>query len=81
MTMAEKIFSMHDVSRRGFVRPGDIIQVEVDWILASEITWKVKNPTVISNIREDDLVRLTLLISVARPFLATSLPSSAKLDV
>ena len=41
MTMTEKIFAMHDVARRGWVKPGDIIQVDVDWILASEISWKV----------------------------------------
>lgn len=41
MTMAEKIFAMHDVSNRGYVKPGDIIQVDVDWIIASELSWKV----------------------------------------
>jgi homoaconitase/3-isopropylmalate dehydratase large subunit len=41
MTMAEKIFAMHDVSRRGFVKPGDIIQVDIDWVLASELSWQV----------------------------------------
>jgi hypothetical protein len=41
MTMTEKILAMHDVSRRGFVRPGDIIQVDVDWVIASELSWKV----------------------------------------
>ena len=41
MTMAEKIFAMHDVSRKGFVKPGDILQVDIDWILASELSWKV----------------------------------------
>ena len=46
MTMAEKIFAMHDISRRGFVSPGDIIQVDVDWIIASELSWKVTKPFV-----------------------------------
>jgi hypothetical protein len=41
MTMAEKVFAAHDVSQRGYVRPGDIIQVDVDWILASELSWQV----------------------------------------
>lgn len=41
MTMAEKIFAAHDVSRKGYVRPGDIIQVDVDWVLASELSWAV----------------------------------------
>ncbi|KIW25229.1 uncharacterized protein PV07_08425 [Cladophialophora immunda] len=40
MTIAEKIFAMHDVSRRGFVMSGDIIQVDVDWVLASELSWQ-----------------------------------------
>ncbi len=44
MTMAEKIFAAHDVSPRGYVRPGDIIQVDVDWILASELSWQVRPP-------------------------------------
>lgn len=39
MTMTEKIFAMHDVSRRGWVKPGDVVQVDVDWVLASELTW------------------------------------------
>ena len=43
MTMAEKIFAMHDISQRGSVMPGDVIQVDVDWILASELSWKVCN--------------------------------------
>ena len=41
MTMTEKILAMHEVSRRGFVRPGDVIQVDVDWVIASELSWKV----------------------------------------
>ncbi|KAI0804954.1 hypothetical protein GGR55DRAFT_308661 [Xylaria sp. FL0064] len=39
MTMAEKIFAAHDVSRKGWVRAGEVIQVDVDWILASELSW------------------------------------------
>jgi hypothetical protein len=41
MTMTEKIFTAHDISHRGEVKPGDIIQVDVDWILASELSWMV----------------------------------------
>ncbi|KAG9771810.1 Aconitase htyD [Exophiala dermatitidis] len=40
MTMTEKIFAFHDVSQRGYVRPGDIIQVDVDWVIASELSWQ-----------------------------------------
>ncbi|KAI2694767.1 hypothetical protein CBS147372_9606 [Penicillium roqueforti] len=40
MTMAEKVFAAHDVSQRGYVSPGDIIQVDIDWILASELSWQ-----------------------------------------
>jgi hypothetical protein len=43
MTMAEKIFAMHDVSRRGHVKPLDIIQVDIDWVLASELSWQVSS--------------------------------------
>jgi len=43
MTMTEKIFAMHDTSRKGSVKPGDIVQADVDWILASELSWKVRH--------------------------------------
>ncbi|KAI1426361.1 hypothetical protein F5Y12DRAFT_784069 [Xylaria sp. FL1777] len=39
MTMTEKIFAAHDVSRKGWVKAGEVIQVDVDWILASELSW------------------------------------------
>lgn len=32
---------MHDLNQKGFVAPGDIIRVRVDWILASEVSWAV----------------------------------------
>ena len=41
MTMAEKILAMHDTTRRGFVKQGDTVLLDVDWIMASEIAWKV----------------------------------------
>lgn len=41
MTMTEKVFAAHDTAQRGFVKPGDIIQVDVDWVLASELSWQV----------------------------------------
>jgi hypothetical protein len=41
MTMAEKIFAAHDISRKGWVKAGEVIQVDVDWILASELAWGV----------------------------------------
>ncbi|EXJ75019.1 uncharacterized protein A1O5_01715 [Cladophialophora psammophila CBS 110553] len=40
MTLAEKIFAAHDIDQRGEVKPGDVIRVDVDWILASELSWK-----------------------------------------
>lgn len=43
MTMAEKIFAAHDVSRKGWVEAGEVVQVDVDWILASELSWAVGN--------------------------------------
>ncbi|KAF9249740.1 hypothetical protein DTO027I6_9492 [Penicillium roqueforti] len=39
MTVSEKIFAMHDLNHIGWVAPGDIIRVHVDWILASEVSW------------------------------------------
>lgn len=41
MTISEKIFAMHDSNHKGFVAPGDLIRVFVDWILASEVSWAV----------------------------------------
>ncbi|KAJ5124316.1 uncharacterized protein N7515_008141 [Penicillium bovifimosum] len=39
MTLSEKIFASHDIARRGFVKPGDLIRVDVDWVMASEASW------------------------------------------
>jgi hypothetical protein len=39
MTLAEKIFAAHDVERKGSVKPGDVIRVDVDWVIASELSW------------------------------------------
>lgn len=39
MTLAEKIFAAHDVSRRGEVKPGDVIRLDIDWVIASELSW------------------------------------------
>lgn len=41
MTLAEKIFAAHDVERKGEVKPGDVIRVDVDWVIASELSWSV----------------------------------------
>jgi hypothetical protein len=41
MTVGEKIFAAHDIERKGEVKPGDMIRVDVDWIMASELTWSV----------------------------------------
>ncbi len=41
MTMSEKIFAFHDIDRRGEVKPGDVVRVDVDWIMASELSWTV----------------------------------------
>jgi len=42
MTVTEKIFAAHDIEGKGSVRPGDVVVVNVDWIMASEASWKVK---------------------------------------
>lgn len=39
MTLAEKIFAAHDVRRKGAVRAGEVIRVDVDWVIASELSW------------------------------------------
>lgn len=42
MTLSEKIFAAHDIDRKGAVKPGDVVRVNVDWIMASELSWKVR---------------------------------------
>jgi hypothetical protein len=42
MTLSEKIFALHDIAQRGWVAPGDLIRVDVDWVLASEASWAVR---------------------------------------
>lgn len=39
--MSKKISAMHDSNHNGFVAPGDLIRVFVDWILAFEVSWAV----------------------------------------
>ncbi|PWY90353.1 aconitase family protein [Aspergillus sclerotioniger CBS 115572] len=39
MTLSEKIFAQHDIDRRGSVAPGELIRVDVDWVIASEASW------------------------------------------
>jgi hypothetical protein len=41
MNVTEKIFSLHDVESKGWVKPGQMIRVAVDWIMASEFSWHV----------------------------------------
>lgn len=41
MTLGEKILAAHDVERKGEVKPGDVIRVDVDWVMASELSWRV----------------------------------------
>lgn len=41
MTLSEKIFAMHDVAQNGSVKVGDLIRVDVDWVIASEASWAV----------------------------------------
>lgn len=42
MTLTEKIFAAHDTAQRGYVKPGDVIQVDIDWVLASELSWQAR---------------------------------------
>lgn len=46
MTLSEKIFALHDVNQTGFVSPGDLIRVDVDWVIASEASWRVGFPII-----------------------------------
>jgi hypothetical protein len=39
MTLSEKILAAHDASCKGEVKPGDVIRLDVDWILASDLSW------------------------------------------
>ncbi|KAK5996401.1 Putative aconitate hydratase [Cladobotryum mycophilum] len=39
MTATEKIFAVHAVDPRGYVKSGDTIRVSTDWIMASEASW------------------------------------------
>ncbi|KAK4073101.1 transcriptional regulator family: Fungal Specific TF [Trichoderma aggressivum f. europaeum] len=39
MTVTEKIFAMHAIDSKGYVRTGDTIRVSLDWIMASEASW------------------------------------------
>jgi hypothetical protein len=41
MTLSEKIFAAHDIDGKGEVKPGDVVRVNIDWIMASELSWKV----------------------------------------
>jgi hypothetical protein len=41
MTLSEKIFAAHDVERRGVLKPGDMARVDVDFVIASELSWTV----------------------------------------
>ncbi|PVI02551.1 aconitase iron-sulfur domain-containing protein [Periconia macrospinosa] len=45
MTLAEKIFAAHDVSGQGEVKPGDVIRLDVDWVIASELSWSAMEKT------------------------------------
>ncbi|OQD76296.1 hypothetical protein PENDEC_c004G03468 [Penicillium decumbens] len=39
MTLSEKIFATHDIKQKGFVVPGELIRIHVDWVIASEASW------------------------------------------
>lgn len=42
MTLSEKIFALHNIDQKGSVAPGELIRVDVDWVIASEASWKVR---------------------------------------
>ncbi|KAJ4858218.1 aconitase family (aconitate hydratase) domain-containing protein [Trichoderma breve] len=39
MNVTEKIFAMHAIDSKGYVKTGDTIRVSLDWIMASEASW------------------------------------------
>ncbi|KAK1238937.1 hypothetical protein MKX08_005998 [Trichoderma sp. CBMAI-0020] len=39
MNVTEKIFAMHAIDSKGYVRTGETIRVSLDWIMASEASW------------------------------------------
>ncbi|KAK3692463.1 aconitase family protein [Podospora appendiculata] len=45
MTLAEKILAAHDVARTGHVAPGDVLRLDVDWVMASELSWSAMEKT------------------------------------
>lgn len=42
MTLSEKIFALHDISRKGWVAPSEVVRVDADWVIASEASWAVR---------------------------------------
>lgn len=46
MTLSEKIFMHHVLpgSKATGLKAGDVVSVSVDWVLASEVSWKVGWP-------------------------------------
>lgn len=56
MTLSEKIFALHDVNQTGFVSPGDLIRVDVDWVIASEASWKVGFSRYVQKTDETDMM-------------------------
>ncbi|CAK7234870.1 hypothetical protein SBRCBS47491_009095 [Sporothrix bragantina] len=39
MNVTEKIFAVHDIDGKGYVKSGETIRVSIDWIMASEASW------------------------------------------
>jgi hypothetical protein len=47
MALSEKIFAMNNMEHEGFVVPGDLIRVQVDWVIASEASWTVSEKNIV----------------------------------
>ena len=46
MTLTQKILAHHAQGlRRPYVQAGDILQIKVDWTIASELAWNGMNAT------------------------------------
>ena len=48
MTLSQKIFAHHVIGYQGpdvGLQTGDVVRVSVDWVIASEISWIVRMPS------------------------------------
>ena len=49
MNVTEKIFALHEAEGKGSVKPGEMIRVGVDWIMASDCSWHVSSALLLTS--------------------------------